>query len=103
MCVYVYLCVCICVCVCMCVPGSSDKIGYWLWCRILCLATTTQKGAMLFGFILLKRLFDVDHYKVFIKFVTILLLFWFFSPKACGILAPLLGIKPSPSALESEV
>ena len=34
--------------------------------------------------------FDVDHFKVFIEFVTILLLFyvWYFGHKVCGILAP---------------
>ena len=41
-------------------------------------------------------------FKVFIEFVKVLLLFyvWFFGQKACGILAPLLGIKPT--ALEGE-
>ena len=48
--------------------------------------------------------------KVFIDFVTVLLLvlflsfmFWFFGPKACGILAPWPGIKPLPPALEGRV
>ena len=41
-------------------------------------------------------------FKVFIEFVKVLLLFyvWCFCQKACGILAPLLGIKPT--ALDGE-
>ena len=44
-------------------------------------------------------------FKVFIEFVTILLLFyvWVLGPEACGILAPLPGIKTTPSALKGEV
>ena len=45
-------------------------------------------------------------FKVFIEFVTILLLFfmfWFFGGEACGILAPRPGIEPAPPALEGEV
>ena len=30
-------------------------------------------------------------------------MFWCFGPKACGILAPQPGIKPSPSAVKGEV
>ena len=30
-------------------------------------------------------------------------MFWIFGHKACGILAPLPGIKPAPSALKGEV
>ena len=30
-------------------------------------------------------------------------MFWFFGHKACGILAPRLGIEPAPPALEGEV
>ena len=30
-------------------------------------------------------------------------MFWFFGREACGILAPRLGIKPAPPALEGEV
>ena len=30
-------------------------------------------------------------------------MFWFFGPKACGILAPRPGIGPAPPALEGEV
>ena len=43
--------------------------------------------------------------KVFIEFVTILLLFYVlvFGPEACGILAPRPGIEPAPPALEGEV
>ena len=45
--------------------------------------------------------------KVFIEFVTILLLlyvfFWFVGHEACGILAPQPGIEPGPLALEGEV
>ena len=46
-------------------------------------------------------------FKVFIEFVTILLLFYvlffFFGHEVCGILAPQPGIEPSPTALEDEV
>ena len=42
-------------------------------------------------------------FKVFIEFVTVLLLFWFFGREACGILAPRPGIEPAPPALEGEV
>ena len=44
-------------------------------------------------------------FKVFIEFVTILLLFYVlvFGCEACGILAPWSGIKPVPPALEGEV
>ena len=48
----------------------------------------------------------VDHLKILIEFVTILLLFsmfWFFDHKACGILVPQPGIKPTAPALEGEV
>ena len=41
--------------------------------------------------------------KVFIEFVTILLLFWFFSQEACGTFALPPGIEPTPPALEGEV
>ena len=50
--------------------------------------------------------FDVDNFfKVFIEFVTILLLSYvlgFFGCEACGILAPRPGIKPTPLVLEGE-
>ena len=44
-------------------------------------------------------------FKVFIEFVTILLLFYvlFFGHEACGILAPQPGIKPTAPALEGDV
>ena len=44
-------------------------------------------------------------FKVFIEFVTILLLFmfWYFAPEACGILTPQPGIKTMLLALEGEV
>ena len=42
-------------------------------------------------------------FKVFIEFVTILLLFYVFWPEACGLLAHQSGIKPAPPALEGEV
>ena len=52
----------------------------------------------------LKKLFLMwTIFKVFIEFVTILLLFWFYGHKACGILAPQPGIEPAPAALEGEV
>ena len=46
------------------------------------------------------------YFKVFIEFVTILLLFyvfWFFGPEECGILALQPGIEPAPPELEGEV
>ena len=45
----------------------------------------------------------MDHLKVFIEFVTILLLSDFFGHEACGILAPQPGIKPIPPEMEDEV
>ena len=45
-------------------------------------------------------------FKVFIEFVTILLLFyvfWFFGLETCGVLALRPGIEPAPPALEGEV
>ena len=43
-------------------------------------------------------------FKVFIEFVTtLLLLFMFFGCEACGILASQPGIEPVPPALEGEV
>ena len=50
--------------------------------------------------------FNLDHLKVFIEFVTILLqlfIFWFFSPEMCGILAPKPGIKSDSLHWEGEV
>ena len=50
--------------------------------------------------------FDVDHLKkVFIEFVTILLLFYvlIFGQEACGILAPRPGIVPTAPGLEGKV
>ena len=41
--------------------------------------------------------------KVFIECATILLLFWVFGQKACGILVPWPGIELTPHALEDEV
>ena len=44
--------------------------------------------------------------KVFIEFVTKLLLlfmFWFFGIQACGLLAPWPGMEPAPPVLEGEV
>ena len=43
--------------------------------------------------------------KVFVEFVTILLLYYvvFFGLEACGILTPQPGIEPTPPALEGEV
>ena len=50
--------------------------------------------------------FNVDNFlKVFIEFVTILLLVsvFFFSHKACGPIVPQPGVKLTPPALEGEV
>jgi len=40
----------------------------------------------------------MDHFQVFIEFVTALFLgfFFFFGPEACGIIAPRPGIEPTP-------
>ena len=51
-------------------------------------------------------LFFFLNFKVFIEFVTVLLLlfmFWLFSHEACGISAPQEGIEPSLPALEGEI
>ena len=54
-----------------------------------------------------KDLFDVDHFKVFIEFVTILLLFYvfcvlfFFKPLVCEILVP--QTEPAVPSLQSEI
>ena len=45
-------------------------------------------------------------FKVFIEFVTTLLLFyvfWFFGREACGVSAPWPGVEPAPPALEGKV
>ena len=42
-------------------------------------------------------------FKVFIEFVTILLLFYVLGHEACGILAPQPGIEPAPPAQEGKV
>ena len=50
--------------------------------------------------------FDVYHFKVFIEFITVLILFYvvFFSGhEACRILAPWPGMEPTSLALEGEV
>ena len=74
---------------------SMDRQSRWVEAQEW---TLLQDGAQLFSF--------KNFLKVFIEFVTILLLlfmFWFFVHKACGILAPWAGIEPLPSALEGEV
>ena len=47
---------------------------------------------------------DMDRFKVFIEFVTILPLFyvWLLGLEACGILTPRQGIQPASPALEGE-
>ena len=60
------------------------------------------KLATFFFFIL----FFFLNFKVFIEFVTVLLLlfmFWLFGHEACGISAPQEGIEPSLPALEGEI
>ena len=42
-------------------------------------------------------------FTVFIEFIIILFLFYFLVFLECGVLAPRLGIEPTPSALEGEV
>ena len=56
------------------------------------------------------RFYDMDHFKIFIEFVTILLLllcfdffFFFFGPEACGVLALWPEVEPAPPALEGQV
>ena len=46
---------------------------------------------------------SMDHLKIFIEFVIILLLFYVFGYQACGILASWPRMEPTPSALEGEV
>ena len=41
-------------------------------------------------------------FKIFIEFVTVLLLFYVFGLEACGISAPRSGIKPPPPTLEGD-
>ena len=47
-----------------------------------------------------RRIYFKDFFKIFIKFVTILLLFFYllfvFGQEECGILAPRAGIEPTP-------
>ena len=53
-----------------------------------------------------KQNLQLISFKVFLEFVTVLLLFftlWFFGLESCGILAPQTGIEPAAPALESEV
>ena len=57
-------------------------------------------------FFLYSLLFFKKNFKVFIEFVTVLLLLfmlWLFGHEACGISAPQEGIEPSPPALEGEI
>ena len=54
----------------------------------------------------LKACLYVDHFKVFIEYVTtlfLLFIFWFFDHEACGILVPWPRIQPAPPVLEGEV
>ena len=47
---------------------------------------------------------DVDHFLLYLlQYCFCFLLFDFFAHKACGILAPQLGLEPTPPALEGEV
>ena len=53
-----------------------------------------------------KQNLQLISFKVFLEFVTVLLLFftlWFFGLESCGILAPQTGIEPIPPALEGKV
>ena len=57
-------------------------------------------------FFFLKIFLTLTIKKVFIEFVTVLLLlyvFFFLGHEECGILAPCSGIEPTPSELEGEV
>ena len=65
-----------------------------------------RDGVLAFGLSFLKIFFFFfmqTIFKVFIEFVTILLLLWFFGHKACGILASQPGMDPTPPALKGEV
>ena len=59
------------------------------------------------GLSLSRLFFNLSFFKVFIEFVTVLLLFYvfpffFFGYEACGILAPQPGIEPVLPAMEGE-
>ena len=61
---------------------------------------------MVFFFFNIFFFFNADHvFKVFIEFVTMLLLSYalIFGQEACSILAPQPGMEPAPPALEVEV
>ena len=58
------------------------------------------QGYFLFVFLFKKIFLMWTIFKVFIVFVTIL--FWFFGNGACEILAPQLGIEPTPPALKGK-
>ena len=60
-----------------------------------------MNGNFMFATIFFKKIF----FKVFnlLRYCFCFFMFWFFGCKACGILAPRPGIKPSPPALEGEV
>ena len=81
-----------------------------LWVRIptsFFLFFFLTKWLASFFFVFFSKIFSMwTIFKVFIEFVTILLLFfnfWFFGYKACEILAPRPGIEPVPPAFEGEV
>ena len=43
--------------------------------------------------------FNVDHFRVFIEFVTVLfVLIWFFELETCGVSTPQPGLEPTPPA-----
>ena len=62
-----------------------------------------ERASSLMSFFLKIFFLNVDRLKVFIKFVTILFLFWFFGPEACGILVPQPGTEPAFPASEGKV
>ena len=71
-----------------------------MWLKFDFLSGKSYKELILF-----LRFFWYGLFLVFIESVTILLLFyvWFFGFLACGILAPLPGIEPTPLSLGGEV
>ena len=70
-----------------------------------CISLCYMHQGLFFFFLIKKNFYTWTVFKLFIEFVTILLLFyvWCFGPDACGVLAPWPGIEPSPPALQGKV
>ena len=96
-----------------CVVQIPLLSGIFLCPEMLTVAFYSFVYRQVIGFVLVSLcgfffffILSVDHFKVFLEFVTILLLFfmfWFFGHKACRILAPQPGFKPVSPALAGRV